>query len=81
MSPDTPHPFSERYDPGPIGRWSLQMQAPSAESDTSPTDPMDLGAKETCFEYISPPAPTTTNYSGFAGTGYRKSILLHIIPS
>ena len=71
----------DSYDPGSVGRWSLQIQGSSAGCVTSTTGTMHLDAEETRFGYVSPPASATSNPSGFADTGYRKCILLHIIPS
>jgi hypothetical protein len=70
-------PFPEHYNPGPIGRCSLQMQGSPAGSVTGPSNTTGLGAEEARFQYIPPPAPFAThNYSGSAYTGYRKWISL-----
>jgi len=69
-----PFPFPAAHNLSPIGRSSLPlyMQGSSAGSVAGPTSTTDLGAEQARFGYVSPPASTTHNYSGIAGTGYRE---------
>ncbi len=72
FSGDISQSLPERYNPGPIGRCSLQMQVSPAGSVNGPTNTMVFGAEDARFGHISPPAFATRNYSSIADTGYRK---------
>ena len=69
-------PFPEHYNPGPIGRCSLQMQGSPTGSVTSATNTTRLGAAEARCGYFPPPAFATPNHSGIADPGYGKCISL-----
>jgi hypothetical protein len=77
LGPDVPHPFFDRYHPGPIPRWPLQMQRSPDASCAITTPPTDPGpARLGPQEHVPPPPSVTPNHSRIPETGYCTSLFL-----